>query len=126
MRINDLEVMTDDKILDKQKKTTSIYVKVSPEERAKLERNMAIIGATNISAFVRRMCLDGGIFKVDVPEIQEIGRLMNITANNINQISKRVNYNGNIYRDEITETQSQLTECRELLGKVMSRLSKIS
>jgi hypothetical protein len=109
----------------KQKKTDALYIKISPEERAKIERNMAVIGTTNVSAFVRRMCLDGGIFKLDLPEIQEVSRLMNITANNVNQLAKRVNGGGYAHRTDVDNVSGQLTDCREMLGKIMSRLAKM-
>jgi hypothetical protein len=118
-------MITDDQKPEKQKKSEALYVKISPEERAKIERNMGISGITNISAFVRRMCLDGGIFKIDLPEIQEISRLMNITANNVNQLAKRVNGGGHAYRAGVDHLNEQLTNCREMLGKVMSRLAKM-
>ena len=110
---------------EKQKKSTAIYVKVSPEEKAKIERNMALIGATNLSAFARRMLLDGGIFKVDLPEIQEVSRLMNISANNINQLAKRVNGGGHAYHEDVAHVDEQLTECRTLFGKIMAKLAKM-
>jgi len=124
MKLKDMEMITDDQTPEKQKKTEALYVKISPEEKAKIERNMALIGITNISAFVRRMCLDGGIFKVDLPEIQEVSRLMNITANNVNQIAKRVNGGGYAHRADVDNVNEQLTECRTLFGKIMSKLAK--
>ena len=117
-------MITDSAELEKQKKTLALYIKISPEEKAKIERNMALIGITNISAFVRRMCLDGGIYKVDLPEIQEVSRLMNITANNVNQLTKRVNCGGHAYREDVAHLDGQLTECREMLGKIMAKLAK--
>jgi acyl-CoA reductase-like NAD-dependent aldehyde dehydrogenase len=120
-----ITLITDDAQIEKQKKTESILVKVSPQERAKIERNMAIIGVTNISAFVRRMCLDGGIFKVDLPEIQEVSRLMSNTANNVNQIARRVNSGGHAYREDVAHVEKQLTECRELFGQIMAKLAKM-
>ena len=105
------------------KKTEALYVKISPEEKAKIERNMALIGITNISAFVRRMCLDGGIYKIDLPEIQEVSRLMNIAGNNINQLTRRVNGGGHAYRADVAHLDEQVTECRTMLGKIMAKLA---
>ena len=124
MKTKDMILLTDAETPVKKKKTEVIYVKVSPEEKAKIERNMALVGITNISAFVRRMCLDGGIFKVDLPEIQEVSRLMNITANNVNQLTKRVNGGGSAHRADVDHVNEQLTECRTLLGKLMAKLAK--
>lgn len=124
MKIEEMQMITDDQTPVKEKKTEFLFIKVSPSEKAKIERNMALLGITNISAFVRRMCLDGGIFKVDLPEIQEVSRLMNITANNVNQLTKRVNGGGHAYREDVANVESQLTDCRETLGKIMAKLVK--
>jgi hypothetical protein len=124
MKLKDMGRIIDDQTPKKQKKTEALYIKVSPEEKAKIERNMALVGIANISAFVRRMCLDGGIYKVDLPEIQEVSRLMGMTANNVNQIAKRVNGGGQAYREDVAHVCEQLTECREMFGKIMAKLAK--
>jgi hypothetical protein len=108
----------------KQAKSKALYVKISPEEKAKIERNMALVGIANASAFVRRMCLDGGIFKIEMPEIREVSRLMSITANNVNQLARRANSGGHACREDVARVGAQLAECRELFGKVMAKLAK--
>ena len=124
MKNENMVFITDDQTPEKMKKTEALYVKISPEEKAKIERNMALIGITNISAFVRRMCLDGGIYKIDLPEIQEVSRLMNIAGNNINQLKKRVNGGGHAYREDVAHLDGQVTECRTILGNIMAKLAK--
>ena len=124
MKIEDMEQITDQTKPEKQKKSAALYVKISPAEKEKIERNMKIVGITSISAYARRMCLDGGIFKVDLKEIQEVSRLMSITANNVNQMTKRVNGGGQLYGNDLAEVKEQLTECRTLFGKIMAKLAK--
>ena len=124
MKNKNMVFITDDQQPEKMKKTEVLYVKISPEEKAKIERNMALIGITNISAFVRRMCLDGGIYKVDLPEIQEVSRLLNIAGNNINQLTRRVNSGGHAYREDVAHLDGQVTECRTILGNIMAKLAK--
>jgi hypothetical protein len=124
MKRKNLKFITDAKMPEKMKKTEALYVKISPEEKAKIERNMAIVGIANISAFVRRMCLDGGIYKIDLPEIQELIRLMNIAGNNVNQLTKRVNGGGHAYREDVAHLDGQMTECRTMLGKIMAKLAE--
>ena len=124
MKTKDMVMITDTETPEKMKKTEVLYVKVSLEEKAKIERNMAIVGIANISAFVRRMCLDGGIYKVDLPEIQEVSRLLNIMGNNVNQLTRRVNGGGHAYREDVAHLDGQVTECRTLLGNIMAKLAK--
>ncbi len=124
MKHKNMVLITDSAEVEKQKKSLALYTKVSPEEMDRIERNMSLIGITNKSAFVRRMCLDGGIYKIDLPEIQEVSRLMRITANNANQIARRVNGGGYAHREDIARLVTLLTECREMFGGIMAKLAK--
>ena len=47
---------------------------------------MAQMGFRNLSAYVRKMGIDGYYIHVDFKELLEIIRLMRIDSNNINQI----------------------------------------
>jgi hypothetical protein len=107
-------------------KTTGFYFKMSPQEWDWVEQRMAQTGITNKSAFIRKMAIDGHVINFDSTTINEIGRLLRITANNINQLAKRVNSGGNIYRNDIAEVNSQLTEIRVDFGKALGFLSEIA
>ena len=50
-----------------------------------------------MSAYLRKMAIDGYIIQLDIPTLRELVRLMHITANNVNQIARRVNETRNIY-----------------------------
>ena len=107
-------------------KTTGFFFKCSPEEMELIERRMAQVGISNKSAFLRKMAIDGHIFNLSTPEINDIGRLIRITANNANQIARRVNSGGEAYREDVAEVNNQLTEIRVSFGKVLTLLSEIT
>jgi hypothetical protein len=107
-------------------KTTGFYFKCSPQEWDWIERRMAQTGIRNKSAFIRKMCIDGHVINLDSPLLNEIGRLLRITANNVNQIAVRVNSGGNAYREDVTEVNAQLTEIRSAFGKILSSLADIA
>jgi hypothetical protein len=77
-----------------REKTTGFYFKMSPEEWAMVERRMAQTNIRNKSAFIRKMCIDGHVIHLDMQTLNEIGRLLRITASNVNQIARRVNSGG--------------------------------
>ena len=109
-----------------KEKTTGFYFKMSKQEWDWVEQRMAQTGITNKSAFIRKMAIDGHVINFDSTTINEIGKLLRVTANNVNQISKRVNSGGAAYREDIAEVNSQLTEIRENFGKALSFLSEIA
>ena len=106
-----------------KEKTTGFYFKMSPEEWAWMEKRMEQTGIRNKSAFIRKMCIDGHVIKLDVPVLTEIGRLLRITANNVNQIARRVNSGDDAHRDSVAEVNRQLTEIRTCFGEVLAELS---
>jgi hypothetical protein len=106
-----------------REKTTGFYFKMSPEEWAWMEKRMAQTGIRNKSAFIRKMCIDGHVIKLDIPELTEIGRMLRITANNVNQIARRVNSGGEAYREDVGKVSRQLTEIRTCFGEVLAALS---
>ena len=102
------------------------YFKCSPEDMALLELRMEETGIKNKSAFIRKMCIDGHVFVLQMDTLNEIKRLLGITANNVNQISRRVNSGGDAYRNDIVEVNEQLTQIRTDFGKLLAVLSKVA
>ncbi|MDE5765313.1 MAG: plasmid mobilization relaxosome protein MobC [Ruminococcus sp.] len=60
--------------------------------------------------FIRRMLLTGLILRFDEDEARKVFRLISNVANNINQITLRVNSTGNIYAEDISEIQRDINE----------------
>ena len=66
-----------------REKTTGFFFKMSPQEWEWVERRMAETNIKNKSAFIRKMCIDGHVINLDMSALNEIGRLLRITANNV-------------------------------------------
>ena len=107
-------------------KQSGFYFKCSPEDMELIELRMAETGIRNKSAFIRKMCIDGHVFVLQMDTLNEIKRLLSITANNVNQISRRVNSDGNVYREDVAEVNSQLTQIRTDFGKLLAVLSEVA
>ena len=86
---------------------------------------MALTGIRNKSAYIRKMCIDGYVINLDLPELKECSRLLRSASNNLNQIARRVNAGGGPYPDEIAAVQSTLDDNRALFGKMLDSLAKI-
>ena len=74
-------------------KSSGIYFKVTDEERELIEQRMALMGVQNMSAYIRKMCIDGYIVQLQIKELDECAKLLRYTSNNVNQIARRVNLN---------------------------------
>ena len=107
-------------------KTTGFYFKMSPVEWEWVEKRMAQTKIRNKSAFIRKMCIDGHVINLDMAGLNEIGRLLRITANNVNQIARRVNGGGEAYREDVADVNRQLESIRADFGKLLTSLSALT
>ncbi len=108
-----------------REKTSGIYFKVTDKERELIEQRMALAGIRNMSAYIRKMCIDGYTVNLQIPELAECAKLLRYTTNNVNQIARRVNSGGGVYPDEVDEITSKLAEASGLFGNILEQLSKI-
>ena len=106
-------------------KSGGIYFKVSEEDRKLIKQRMALMGVHNMSAYIRKMCIDGYIVQLQISELTECAKLLRYTSNNVNQIARRVNSGGGVYPDEVDEIAAKLTEANGLFGNILEKLSKI-
>ena len=106
-------------------KTSGIYFKVSEEDRRLIEQRMALAGVRNMSAYIRKMCIDGYTVHLQIPELTECAKLLRYTSDNVNQIARRVNSGGRVYPDEADEITVKLAETNKLFGNILEKLSKI-
>ena len=97
--------------------------RVTPEERALIEQKMALAGVRNMSAYIRKMCIDGYTINLQIPELDECAKLLRYTSNNVNQIARRVNAGGGFYPDEVDEITAKLGNVEELFGNILEQLS---
>jgi hypothetical protein len=106
-------------------KTKGFYFKCSPEEMEWIERRMSQTNIKNKSAYLRKMAIDGHVINLDLPVLTEIGKLLRNLANNMNQLTKRVNGGGSAYRSDVEQLRSELEVVRENFGEVLTALSEL-
>lgn len=92
-----------------------IEVCVNEQERSLIRHKMAQLGTRNMSAYFRKMAIDGYIIKVDYTEQKKLAAAVSRVAANINQICRRINSTGHFYDDDIAELKARQAEIWELL-----------
>ena len=98
---------------------------VNEEEYELLQKKMGAAGGVNQGAYIRKMILDGYIVNLDIPELKEIIRLLGPIGNNVNQMARKVNAGGSIYKEDIDEINTRLDQIYKMLIRVMKGLGKI-
>ena len=102
-----------------------IKFRVTPEERAMIDRRMAQAETINMAAYLRKMAIDGYVVKLELPELRDLISLLRRTSNNFNQIARRVNSTDRIYADDIQEMKTMIEQTWEATNKVLERLAAI-
>ena len=86
---------------------------------------MALAGVHNMSAFIRKMSIDGYVVNLEIPELAECAKLLRCTSNNVNQIARQMNAGGAVYPDEVTDICAKQDEANRLFGEILEQLSRL-
>lgn len=95
---------------------------VTEEEKNFIYKKMSLIGVKNLSAYLRKMAIDGQLVRIETTDLDEICRQISSIAKNINQIAKRINATDNIFPDDIREMKKKVEEVWQLLKSTLSAL----
>ena len=106
-------------------KDISMHFFVSQAELDLIEQNMALSGSTNLSAFLRKMAIDGMVIKLDMPEIREMLKLLRRANANINQIAKHLHETGRVYDTDLEEILEYQKEIYKGQNELLSRLARL-
>lgn len=96
--------------MDGRKRTVQIKFRVTEEERTLIEEKMKQIPTRNMAAYLRKMAIDGYVIQVDHRDIKAMTAVIQRIGVNINQIAKRVNTTGSVYREDMDEIKGVLAE----------------
>ena len=110
----------------KRVRSMPIYVWVHPDEMEVIQGRMAEAGISNLSAYVRKMALNGYVLHVDLSDIRELVSLQRRCANNLNQVAIQANTYGGIYPEEITQLQKDYAALWEPLSDLLKKLSAVT
>ena len=110
--------------MPRRRRNIPLYVMVSPEELEQLHTRMDEAGVRNMSAFVRKMALNGYILHVDLSPVRELVSLQRRCSNNINQVAIHANTYG-VYTDEIAGLQHDYAELWGRMNDILKQLSAI-
>lgn len=102
-----------------------VRVRFTQDELAMLRERMEQYGTTNLSAFVRKMCIDGYMIKLDFPELKEMVSLLRYSSNNLNQLTKRVHQTGRIYDADLEDIHRNQERLWDVARKVLDALAKL-
>lgn len=107
------------------KKDITIKVRLSPDELKMIQEKMEQFGTDNMSAFIRKMVIDGYVVKLEIPELKEILSLLRYSSNNLNQLTKRVHETGRIYDADLEDIHRSQDQIWTAVEKIVASLAKL-
>ena len=91
-----------------RKRNIQVIFWISEQERELIQQKMAQLGTDNMSAYLRKIAIDGYVVRLELPELREMVSLLRRSSNNLNQVAKRVNETGRFYAADMDDTGGDL------------------
>ena len=109
----------------KEKREVQLHILVSEVEAALIKERMEQIGTGNLSAYLRKMAVDGYIINLDLSDVRELSKLLRVCSNNLNQYARRANETGSIYAADIADLNARLDGLWEAVNKVLRGIADV-
>ena len=102
-----------------------IELRVTEDELMKIRDRMEEAGISSLTAYLVRMAIHGYVIVMDLSDLKEILRLLQISGNNLNQYARKANETGSIYHEDIEELKNNQKQILQEMRKVLDRLTAI-
>ena len=109
----------------KRKRDVPVLFYVNKDEMALIQQKMQSFGTSNMSAYLRKMAIDGYVLKLDLPELKELVSLLRRWSNNLNQLTRRVHQTGRVYDADLQELNAQQERIWDGVKQILKQLAKL-
>lgn len=109
----------------KRKRDVPVLFYVNQKEMALIQQKMQAFGTSNMSAYLRKMAIDGYVLKLDLPELKELVSLLRRWSNNLNQLTRRVHQTGRVYDADLQELNAQQERIWDGVKQILKQLAKL-
>ena len=110
----------------KRKRDVPVLFWVSAAEMEAIQKKMAQFGTKNLSAYLRKMAVDGYVVQLDLPELKELVSLLRRSSNNLNQLTRKVHETGRIYDVDLEDISQRQEQLWDGVKEILTQLSKLS
>ena len=105
----------------KRERQNELKIYLNNDEQYILEQKFKISGMKSKSSFIRHLILYGYVYDVDYEHLREYNTTLARIGNNLNQIAKRVNSTGNIYKEDMDEVKELMNEVWRTQKSMLSK-----
>ena len=109
----------------KEKRDEIIILRTTKAEKNRIYEKMLSMGIRSLSAYIRKMALDGYCLNLDLPQLRRMAYLLQMCSNNLNQYAKAANENGRVYAADMEDLRQRLDELIDIGRQILSRLAEL-
>jgi len=102
-----------------------VVFRLDESEAALLEEKMAEAGIRNREAYIRKMCLDGYVLKLDFSDVRRLIWLLSNASNNLNQIARKLNGGGDFFATDIQILRADYEKLWPPMRDMMKKFSNL-
>lgn len=107
------------KYIENRKRNIQMKFYVTEEEKRLIDEKMKQLPIKQYGAYFRKMAIDGYILVVDRSDTKAYIRELQAVSRNINQIAKRANATGTVYRQDIEDIKKAVDEIWRLQRRTL-------
>ena len=93
---------------------------VTEEEKHLIDEKMKKLPTQRYGAYLRKMAIDGYIIHTDMSSLKEMNKALFSIGRNINQIAKRLNAGGTVYKADMNEIREKMEQIWQLQRRILS------
>lgn len=108
-----------------RKRNIEVRFRVTEQELDSIHAKMEQYGTHNLSAYLRKMAIDGYVIRLDLPELKEMVSLLRYSSNNLNQLTRRVHETHRIYDADLEEIQNNQEKLWIATEKILDSINKL-
>lgn len=101
-----------------------IEIKLTKEEKELSMKKLELSKSKSMAHFIRKSVLEAPIFVIDMNIFKRLQTLIVKNSNNLNQIAKRLNITGIIYREDIKDLKKENDDISREIIKIQNILTR--
>ena len=101
-----------------------LEIKLTTEEKELFKKKLEMSKSKSMGHFIRKCVFEAPIFVIDMNIFRKLQTLIGKNSNNINQIAKRVNSTGIIYREDIEDLKKENDDISSEIIKIQNILTR--
>lgn len=110
--------------MENRERNHQLKIYLSEEEKELFNEKMKLAKCRTMSHFIRKCVMEKEIYELDLEPFRDLQGLLSNVTNSLNQIAKRVNQTGIIYRDSIEDMKKFIEKFSKELWDIHSLLLK--